>query len=153
MDRWTISVPDDTAAEVMAQLSWGDNRSAWVVDAIEQKLSRQQKAAPEPDTDTEPATLDAAIDAWQPPGEVDPAHARAALRDAVAWLAQHEGRATRSEIVAGARGDSPLGARSWWERAVQPGLRALEAVTYRPGYHDYRLEKEAWGLLATGPTA
>jgi hypothetical protein len=64
------------------------------------------------------------------------------LRDAVAWLAAHEGRATRSEIVAGARGEHPLGARSWWERAVQPGLRALEDVAYRPGYHDYKLEKE-----------
>jgi hypothetical protein len=138
MKRWTISVPDDTAAEVMSQLSWGDNRSAWVVDAIEQKLARQQE--PEP-ADTE-ATLDAAIAAWEPPGEVDPAHARAALRDAVAWLAAHEGRATKREIVAGARGDSPLGARSWWERAVQPGLRALAAVEYRPGYHDYMLEKE-----------
>lgn len=141
MKRWTISVPDDTAAEVMAQLSWGDNRSAWVVDAIEQKLSRQQEPeATDADTD---AALDAAIASWQPPGEVDPAHARAALRDAVAWLRQHEGRATRSEIVAGAGGDHPLGARSWWERAVQPGLRALAAVTYRPGYHDYKLEKES----------
>lgn len=40
VDRWTISVPDEVAAEVMDQLEWGDNRSEWVVDAIEQKLGR-----------------------------------------------------------------------------------------------------------------
>ena len=128
----TIPVSDEVWERLMRMKQRGDTFD----DVLRRELGLD---APDADTDT---TLDAAIEQWQPPGEVDPAHARAALRDAVAWLAQHEGRATRSEIVAGARGESPLGARSWWERAVQPGLRDLDAVAYRPGYHDYRLEKE-----------
>ena len=131
----TIEVDEAVWRHLTTAKNPGDSHN----DVLRRELGLDADATDEPDTD---ATLDAAIAAWQPPGEVDPAHARAALRDAVAWLAQHEGRATRSEIVAGARGESPLGARSWWERAVQPGLRALEGVTYRPGYHDYRLEKE-----------
>ena len=131
----TIEVDEAVWRHLTTRKHPGDSHN----DVLRRELGLDADATDEPDTD---ATLDAAIAAWQPPGEVDPAHARAALRDAVAWLAQHEGRATKREIVAGARGDSPLGARSWWERAVQPGLRALDGVAYRPGYHDYRLEKE-----------
>ena len=132
----TIEVDEAVWRHLTTAKNPGDSHN----DVLRRELGLDAPDADEPaDTD---AALDAAIEQWQPPGEVDPAHARAALRDAVAWLAQHEGRATRSEIVAGARGEHPLGARSWWERAVQPGLRALEAVAYRPGYHDYTLEKE-----------
>ena len=131
----TIEVDEAVWRHLTTAKNPGDSHN----DVLRRELGLDADTNAEPDT--EPATLDAAIASWQPPGEVDPAHARAALRDAVAWLAQHEGRATKREIVAGARGDHPLGARSWWERAVQPGLRALAAVEYRPGYHDYTLEK------------
>lgn len=39
VERWSISVPDDIAAEVMAQMDYSSNRSEWVVDAIERKLA------------------------------------------------------------------------------------------------------------------
>ena len=132
MQRWTISVPDDTAEDVMSQLSWGDNRSAWVVDAIEAKLDGQQAdgesdPAPEPQPTTD---IDAAIDAWHPPDdvEVDHANARDALRQAVAWLRQQDGAHRKAEIVAGAYAEGPLSERIWWERAVRPGLQALDGV-------------------------
>lgn len=38
-ERITISVPDDLAEEINDQLSYGDNRSEWIREAIEQRLS------------------------------------------------------------------------------------------------------------------
>ena len=130
MQRWTISVPDDTAEEVMSQLNWGDNRSAWVVDAIESKLDEQQAGGePEPEPDSEPADDDA-IGAWSPPAdvEVDDDNARDALLQAVAWLREQDGARRKAEIVAGAYADGPLSERIWWARAVRPGLQALDSV-------------------------
>ena len=136
MERWTISVPDDTAEDVMSQLSWGDNRSAWVVDAIEAKLDEQQAdsepdPAPEPTPAADPPDdIDAAIAAWRPPDdvEVNTENARDALRQAVAWLREQDGAHRKAEIVAGAYADGPLSERIWWARAVRPGLQALASV-------------------------
>jgi len=51
-DRWTITVPEEVAEQVMVELDWGDSRSAWIVDAIERKLASEGGA---PDID--PAAL------------------------------------------------------------------------------------------------
>lgn len=136
----TIEVDEDVWRYLTLRKNPGDSfndvlRRQLGLDADEP--DREQVGEPDHQPADPPASLDDAIDAWEPPGEVDTEHARAALRDAVAWLDQHGDRAKRTEIVDGARGDSPLGERSWWERAVQPGLRELDGVEYRPGYHDY----------------
>jgi len=39
-ERITISLPDEMAEDIHAQLSYGDNRSEWIRDAIEEKLAR-----------------------------------------------------------------------------------------------------------------
>ena len=81
VDRWTISVPDDVASEVMEQLEWGDNRSEWVVDAIEQKLGR-------PADDATPSDPVDAVAAAINIGRTDVAVAanRELVRVATRWL-------------------------------------------------------------------
>jgi metal-responsive CopG/Arc/MetJ family transcriptional regulator len=39
--RITISIPDDLADEVDSQLSYGDSRSAWIEQAIRERLERE----------------------------------------------------------------------------------------------------------------
>lgn len=141
MERWTISVPDDTAKEVMSQLSWGDNRSAWVVDAIERKLEDQQQGdVTEEPVDDAPDGVEALLAEWSPSTQANDARARRETVRAYRWLAEQSEPQKRSEIVAACAGDIELGERTWWERAVQPGLRYLVEkgyVEYRSGYHDY----------------
>lgn len=96
--------------------------------------------------DDEPASVDdeigALIDAWVPDGEVATETARAALRDAVAWLAEHEGPATKSDIVAGAH-DGETSLEQWWSRSAQPGLAMLadQGVVERPTSKSYQIEE------------
>jgi len=139
MKRWTISVPDDMAAEVMAELDWGDSRSAWVRDAIDMKLASDA----EPDADTLPDPLAAAIDAWQPEGDVATQTARTALREAVTWLRGHEGPAKKAAIVAGAK-PADVSEQQWWARAARPGLAALaeRGLVERPTTKTYAIEEE-----------
>jgi len=143
MKRWTISVPDETAAEVMAELDWGDSRSAWVRDAIDMKLDGEP-AEPADDADyTLPDALAAAIDAWQPEGDVATQTARTALRDAVTWLRDHEGAAKKAAIVAGAK-PADVSDQQWWARAARPGLAALaeQGLVDRPTTKTYAIEGE-----------
>lgn len=44
MARITISIPDEVADEVDAQLEYGDSRSEWIQTAIEQRLEREADA-------------------------------------------------------------------------------------------------------------
>jgi len=39
-ERITFSMPDEMAQDINAQLSYGDNRSEWIRDAIREKLAR-----------------------------------------------------------------------------------------------------------------
>ena len=141
MERWTISVPDNTAEEVMSQLSWGDNRSAWVVDAIERKLEHQQQGEiTEESVRDAPDDVEALLAEWTPGTQANDDRARRETVRAYRWLSEQSEPQKRSEIVAACAGDSELGERSWWERAVQPGLRHLaekDFVEYRSGHHDY----------------
>jgi predicted transcriptional regulator len=98
--------------------------------------------------DAVPVTVATAIDGWDPDTQVDTDRARAELRRALARM-QDGGRYKKSDLADALVDDSPLGERSWWERAVQPGLRMLTdrgAVEYRPGHHDYRLVEDAGGV-------
>lgn len=53
-ERITISVPEDTLERLNDRMEYGDSRSAWITEAIEEKLEREapeegnQKAAPMP---------------------------------------------------------------------------------------------------------
>jgi Arc/MetJ-type ribon-helix-helix transcriptional regulator len=40
-ERITFSMPEQMAADINAQLSYGDNRSEWIRDAIREKLDRE----------------------------------------------------------------------------------------------------------------
>lgn len=148
MKRWTISIPDDVAGEVKAQLDYGDNRSAWVVDAIEQKLAddeadleRDDEAAAETES---PDSVEAAISVWEPPAEleVNTERARDAVREAVAWLSQQDEPMRKAEIVAGAYDDGPLSERIWWARAARPGLQSLKSVAVEGRKYRWVGEKE-----------
>jgi hypothetical protein len=83
-----------------------------------------------------------ALDGWGPDTEANAETARSQTRRTAAYLRDHAPeRFTRSDLVDALADGSTLGGRSWWERAVQPGLRELadaDLVEYRRGHHDYR---------------
>lgn len=73
--------------------------------------------------------------------DVDDGRARTETQRAVEWLRDSGERHTRQEFIDALAEDSPFGDRSWWERAVQPGLRGLDeigVVEFRDGHHDYK---------------
>jgi len=42
-ERITFSMPEEMAEDINAQLSYGDNRSEWIRDAIREKLDRERE--------------------------------------------------------------------------------------------------------------
>ena len=98
------------------------------------------------DDDTLPPALDDAIAAWQPDKQIATGTARAALRDAVTWLAASDGAAKKAAIVDGAWPGEPS-VDTWWGRAVRPGLAALaeRGLVERPTNKTYRIESEEEG--------
>ena len=86
--------------------------------------------------------LDGALVGWEPETQVDAKTARAQTRRTAEYLREHAPeRFTKSELQTALAGESTLGERSWWERAVRPGLQRLAdtgLVEYRAGNHDYR---------------
>ena len=40
--RITISIPDELADELDSRLSYGDSRSAWIQQAIEERIAREE---------------------------------------------------------------------------------------------------------------
>src|SRR6056297_1855266 len=102
-----------------------------------------EKPVETPPADTLPPALDDAIAAWQPDKQIATATARAALRDAVTWLAASDGAAKKAAIVDGAWPGEPS-VDTWWGRAVRPGLAALaeQGLVDRPTNKTYRIEEE-----------
>ena len=96
----------------------------------------------EPDADTLPDALAAAIDAYEPDADVSTQTARTALREAVTWLAAHEGAAKKAAIVDGAH-DGALSLDTWWGRAVRPGLAMLaeRGLVAKPTSKTYAIEE------------
>jgi len=125
MKRWTISVPDDTAAEVMAELDWGDSRSAWVRDAIAMKLAsddeRSQRGETPPESGvTARARAVLADTDWQDAAN-EPA--REATLAAVEWFATQAEPQRKSAILDAV--ESEYADSTLWGKVLQPGLRAL----------------------------
>ena len=116
----TVPVSDAVWRELMLRKSRGDTFD----DVLRRELGLDDDE-PEPEP-----PVDDPIAAWRPPDdvEVDHENARAALRQAVAWLREQDGAHRKAEIVAGAYADGPLSERIWWSRAVRPGLQALDSV-------------------------
>lgn len=137
----TVPVSDEVWRELMLRKNRGDTFD----DVLRRELGFHDDAeAPaEADADSEgdeaPTTIHDAIAAWVPEQEVDADQARVALQAAVDWLANQPKPKRKGEIVAGAYA-GPLSERSWWERAVQPGLRELDGVEMVG--RKYRVEKE-----------
>jgi Arc/MetJ-type ribon-helix-helix transcriptional regulator len=105
-ERITFSMPDDMAEDINARLSYGDNRSEWIRDAIREKLERDtEEPREEPDTRADaltPETVAARVaDAVGLNNERERSLA-AALR-----YLRDEGEAQTSEIVAAAYGEVP----------------------------------------------
>jgi hypothetical protein len=94
-----------------------------------------------PERVVESGDLDTFLETWEPHTETPPETARSQTRRAAEHLAATGDRLTRSDLVDALAADSSLGERSWWERAVRPGLRRLVdagLVEYRSGFHDYK---------------
>jgi len=129
-ERITFSMPDEMAQDINAQLSYGDNRSEWIRDAIREKLARDgtevvEKSRVREETALLDVARDAAPDGWNDEKVRSLAAALRYLRD--------EGEAQTSEIVAAAYAAVPTYASeaSWrsnlWN-SVGTALRETGAV-------------------------
>lgn len=134
MKRWTISVPDDVAEEVMAEISYGDSRSEWIVDAIEAKLQGDIETQPvkEPDIQTD----NVSAPSWIPedvPKRFSEEEVAEVIEAAVRYI-QEQKKATMREIVRDVMPQNSLGYDvpqveqgkririAWWRKIVRPGL-------------------------------
>jgi len=133
VDRWTISVPDDVASEVMEQLEWGDNRSEWVVDAIEEKLGR-------PADDATPSDPVDAVAAAINIGRTDVAVEanRELVRVATRWL-RDRGESVRKGAAPLAEWQqvdthpqAPRSEKTLWNDVIVVAWRRSELVTDTP---------------------
>lgn len=90
---------------------------------------------------TAPTALDDALARWTPSTGIDPAVARAQTRRAATLLATTGDRLGRADLVDRLADGTTLDAPTWWGRAVDPGLRRLEAadlVEHRAVDNTYR---------------
>lgn len=136
----TIPVSDEVWERLMRMKQRGDSFD----DVLRRELGLDDEPAEQIDNGVSTDGVDALLANWTPDTDANARRARDQTQQAVAWLREQDGPRTRSEIVA-AVNDSGVSDRSWWERAVQPGLRWLAeqgVVEYRSGYHDYAVEKE-----------
>ena len=133
----TVPVSDEVWEALMRRKNRGDTFD----DVLRRELGLDDDAEPGAD-DTLPDALAAAIDAYEPSGDVATQTARTALRDAVTWLRAHEGPAKKAAIVAGAK-PADVSAQQWWARAARPGLAALaeQGLVERPTTKTYAIEK------------
>jgi Arc/MetJ-type ribon-helix-helix transcriptional regulator len=115
-ERITFSMPDEMAQDINAQLSYGDNRSEWIRDAIREKLARDgtevvEKSRVREETALLDVARDAAPDGWNDEKVRSLAAGLAYLRE------QRE--ATAGEIATAARREVPVMAdESSWRSNV-----------------------------------
>ena len=145
------------AGRVASKKVGGRARVWWVPLRAESDATREPRAAagqasygpddadnpPRDDADGHAADqLDGALVGWEPTTQADAKTARAQTRRTAEYLREHvPERFTKSELQAALADESTLGERSWWERAVRPGLQRLAntgLVEHRAGTHDYR---------------
>jgi Arc/MetJ-type ribon-helix-helix transcriptional regulator len=142
-ERITISVPDEMAAEIHDQLDYGDNRSEWIRDAIEEKLDRDQQRS-EPGQQVNVTGGVDAVESVDLPASVDRADAAAAVDAVVAHL-RERGPTTMRQLVTTVGQEHPLGydipeeiergeryRGAWSRRVVKPALQELPAVEAPP---------------------
>lgn len=111
----------DVGGQEHADLASDHDRDVELVDELEPELA-------------------AALEEWEPQGEIRRERAERAAHRAVSWLVAQDGPRKRRQFTRALAAESELSERVWWERAVQPALRFLadrDLVEYRPGYHDY----------------
>jgi hypothetical protein len=72
-----------------------------------------------------PDPIGDALDRWEPDTQANPRTARAQTRRVAEHLRSVGEYRRKTELVDALAGDSTLGERSWWERAVRPGLGRL----------------------------
>jgi len=147
-ERITFSVPDELAEDINGQLSYGDNRSEWLRDAVREKLARDaesdspQNAGDKQQTDQQRTRAD--VSQLDLPGSVDPAAAADAVAAVVDEL-RERGTATKGELVRAVMPSHDLGydaeaavkkvetsgeryRGAWWRRVVKPALEQDERV-------------------------
>ena len=133
----TIEADEEVWRHLQVRKNPGDSMN----DVLRRELGLD--AAEPRDADTLPDALAAAIDAYEPSGDVATQTARTALRDAVTWLRDHDGPAKKAAIVAGAK-PVDVSEQQWWARAARPGLAALaeQGLVERPTTKTYAIEEE-----------
>ena len=89
----------------------------------------------------ERTALDDALARWDPSTGIDAATARAQTRRAAEYLATTGDRLGRADLADRLADGSTFDARTWWGRAVDPGLRRLadaDLVEYHAAGDAYR---------------
>jgi Arc/MetJ-type ribon-helix-helix transcriptional regulator len=130
-ERITISVPDELADQINARLSYGDNRSEWIREAIEQRLG-DRGAHNEPDTDD--GVRDQLRDqlAEELPGSGDVLDARVEAVLKMYAVLRDRGAASKSELleVVDVKETGYASAESVWSNMIKgrDSLRALPGV-------------------------
>ena len=140
----SIAVSDEVWNALMRRKQRGDTFD----DVLRRELGMDESdngdnTSPEPKS-KQPigGEINELLEQWEPKSETNADRAREETKRAVSWLRQQNEPKSRREISDACAHESELGERSWWERAVQPGLRYLANnghVKYRPGYHDYEV--------------
>jgi len=134
VQRITISIPDDLKERIHRELEYGDNRSEWIRDAIQQKLAgEQQPERQEPSEARECGESGFALPDTIP-DRIDRQDARAAIEAAVSFIQSNNG-ATMREIVPAVGQEHDLGydvpseipegeryRAAFWRKCLRPGL-------------------------------
>jgi len=156
-ERITISLPDEMASDINSQLSYGDNRSEWVREAIEMRLAREAgtagdgseaepaaRTAETADPVTLPDDLEAEIDRWQSEMErndVENIDARVRAARAVAQLVVSEG-AARSDAVERLLPEHRYGdvdESTWWDKVAKRRFGKVDSIQWDQSAQKYRI--------------
>jgi len=130
-ERITISVPDEMAEQINARLSYGDNRSEWIREAIEQRLDDRD---PHNEPDTDDGVRDQLRDqlAEELPGSGDVLDARVEAVLKMYAVLRDRGEASKSELLEVVDVDKTgyASAESVWSNMIKgrDSLRALPGV-------------------------
>jgi len=156
-ERITISVPDEMVESIHERLSYGDNRSEWIRDAIGEKLQREQgqqtEAGDSMDRGESHGTA-RVVDQLDLPATVDRDDAAEAIRAAAELIHETEA-ATKKDIVRDIMPEHPLGydasaavekiesggryRGAWWRKVVKPGLEQRTDIEVPDqGYSEWR---------------
>lgn len=128
-------MPDDMDAQIRAELSYGDNRSEWIREAVRMRLDREQEPEShereKDDTDDERDDIAAALTGWSHGRNNEERQAsQQVARAALAWLRDRDAAASRSDVPLQSF-DDPLDrtddtlwtevVRDAWTHAVEKG--------------------------------